>query len=557
MCRLSCILIVVAVSLDAFASDPTRQADLIIQGAHVYTADPAKPAAEAVAIWQGRIAYVGAADSAATYKGSATQILQLDGGVILPGLIDAHAHLMGLGKFLSELDLKDMASPGQIRAMVQDKQVITPKGEWIQGRGWDQNNWSTRQFPSAADLAGTEDNPVYLRRVDGHAAWVNQAAMSVCGITRDTPDPEGGRIVRDSSGAPTGVLIDNAEDLIVAHIPIPSFEEQIDRAKLAIHECIRFGLVGIHDAGVDSSSLEVYRQLDRDSLLTLRVYAMLSPGDTSFFSRQIEKGPSVEADGRLVIGAVKLYADGALGSRGAALLEPYSDDRGNKGLLVNRPEYLYDMTRRALGRGFQVCTHAIGDAGVHTVLDIYEKALRESAPPDPRLRIEHTQVVAPDDMPRFAKLGVIPAMQPTHATSDMGWAEARLGPERVKGAYAWRTLLKAGCRLPFGSDFPVESPNPLWGIYAAVTRQDHDGKPAGGWQPDERLTIYQAIRGFTLDAAYAEFADWMRGSIETGKTADFTILDKDICMLPPDSILATKVVYTIVAGKLVYRAPSK
>ncbi|MBI5867751.1 MAG: amidohydrolase [candidate division Zixibacteria bacterium] len=538
-----------------FAATP--QADLIIQGAHVFTADPARPVAEAIAVLQGRILYAGTEDSASTYAGPATQILKLDGGLVLPGLIDAHCHLVNLGKFLSELDLKGLRSPREALSKVQEKQRTTPKGRWIQGRGWDQNVWPTKQFPTASDLAGTDDNPVYLRRVDGHAAWVNQAAMAVCGITPDTPDPDGGRIIRDSSGAPNGVFVDNAEDLIVAHIPTPSFDEQLARAKLAIKECNRYGLVGIHDAGVDSSTLEVYRQLYRDSLLTLRVYAMLSPSDTGFFSRQIEKSPSVEADGRLVIGAVKLYADGALGSRGAALLEPYSDDPGNKGLLVNKPEYLYDMTRRALGRGFQVCTHAIGDAGVHTVLDVYEKALRESAPPDPRLRIEHTQVVAPDDKPRFAKLGVIPAMQPTHATSDMGWAEARLGPERVKGAYAWRTLLKAGCRIPFGSDFPVESPNPLWGIYAAVTRQDHDGKPAGGWQPDERLTIYQAIRGFTLDAAYAEFADWMRGSIETGKAADFTILDKDICMMPPDSILATRVVYTILAGKIVYTAPAQ
>ncbi len=542
-------------SLSADAATP--QADLIIQGAHVFTADPARPVAEAVAVLQGRILYAGSEDSASTFAGPATQTLKLNGGLVLPGLIDAHCHLVNLGKSLSELDLKGIRSPREVLSKVQDKQRTTPKGSWIQGRGWDQNIWPTKRFPTASDLEGTDDNPVYLGRVDGHAAWVNQAAMALCGITRDTPDPDGGRIIRDSSGSPTGVFVDNAEDLIVSHIPPPPFDEQLSRAKLAIKECNRFGLVGIHDAGVDSSTLEVYRQLYRDSLLTLRVYAMLSPVDTGFFSRQVEKGPSVEADGHLVIGAVKFYADGALGSRGAALLEPYSDDPGNKGLLVSKPEYLYDMTRRALGRGFQVCTHAIGDAGVHTVLDVYEKALRESSPPDPRLRIEHTQVVAPDDIPRFAKLGVIPAMQPTHATSDMGWAEARLGPERVKGAYAWRTLLKAGCRIPFGSDFPVESPNPLWGFYAAVTRQDHDGKPAGGWQPDERLTIYQAIRGFTLDAAYAEFADWMRGSIEMGKAADFTILDKDICMMPPDSILATRVAYTILAGKIVYSAQAK
>jgi hypothetical protein len=381
--------------------------------------------------------------------------------------------------------------------------------------------------------------------------------MQVCGITRDTPDPEGGKIVRDSAGDATGIFLDNAEDMIVAHLPKPAWDEQIAWAKAAIAECNRYGLVGVHDAGADSITLEVYRQLYRDSLLTLRIYAMLSPLDTAFFARQVEQGPSVEADGHLVIGAVKIYADGALGSRGAALLEPYSDDSGNKGLLVSKPEYLYDVSRKALAHGFQVCTNAIGDAGVRTVLDVYERVLHDASPPDPRLRIEHSQVIDSVDIPRFARLGVIPSMQPTHATSDMRWAEDRLGPERIKGAYAWRKLLNQGCRIPLGSDFPAESANPLWGIYAAVTRQDRKGSPAGGWHSEEKVSVEEAVRGFTIDAAYAEFSDWVRGSIELGKAADFTILDKDITSLPPDSILKTRVAYTIVGGKIVYSAPAK
>jgi len=532
-------------------------ADLILTGGRVYTVNPAQPTADAVAVFGGRILFVGSADSALSLRGPATRLIDLGGEIVLPGLIDAHTHLIGSGKFLSQLDLIGIQSPQQIRQMVLEKQKSVPSGKWIEGRGWDQNGWKGKQFPSWRDLQGTDANPVYLRRVDGHAVWINKTAMQICGITRATPDPAGGRIVRDSAGEPAGIFIDNAEDLIVAHMPKPSREDQIAWAKTAIAEFNRLGLVGVHDAGADSMALEVCRQLYRDTLLTLRVYAMLSPLDSSFFARQMQQGPSIEADGRLVIAAVKLYADGALGSRGAALLAPYSDDPGNQGLLVNRPEYLYDVAKLAVTHGFQVCTHAIGDAGVRTALDVYERVLRDAAPPDPRLRIEHSQVIAPSDIPRFAALGVIPSMQPTHATSDMPWAEDRLGPERIKGAYAWRTLLNQGARIPFGSDSPVESANPLWGIYAAVTRQDRQGSPAGGWQPQERLTVAEALRGFTIDAAYAEFSDWMRGSIEVGKAADFTILDKDICTLPADSILATHVVSTILAGKVVYQATAK
>jgi len=556
MNRLSLILLIIpaVVAMAALAAAPP--ADLILTGGRVYTVNPAQPVAEAVAILGSRILYAGSLDSALSFRGPVTKVLDVKGGIVLPGLIDAHAHLTGLGKFLLQLDLIGTTSPSAILQMVREKQKTTPKGKWIQGRGWDQNTWSAQQFPTWRDLAGADDNPVYLRRVDGHAAWINRAAMQVCGITRDTPDPEGGKIVRDSAGEPTGIFVDNAEDMIIAHMPKPTWDEQIAWAKAAIAECNRYGLVGVHDAGTDSITLEVCRQLYRDSLLTLRIYAMLSPLDGSFYARQVVQGPSVEADGRLVIGAIKLYADGALGSRGAALLEPYNDDPGNKGLLVNKPEYLYEMSRQAVAHGFQVCTHAIGDAGVRTVLDVYERVLREGSPPDPRLRIEHSQVIALSDIPRFAKLGVIPSMQPTHATSDMYWAGERLGPDRIKGAYAWRKLLDRGCRIPFGSDFPVESANPLWGIYAAVTRRDHEGWPSGGWYPEEKLSIQEALRGFTIDAAYAEFSDWIRGSIEIGKVADFTILDRDICAAPPDSILKTRVVYTIVGGKIVYAATS-
>lgn len=546
-------------SISFYMSGCSQQspADLIISGGRIYTMNPAETQVEAVAVRGDRIVYAGTAEGANKFRGDETTLLDLKGKTVLPGLIDAHAHLLSLGRSLVELDLVGTTSPQQIRDMVLKKAAETPQGGWISGRGWDQNDWEIKKFPTWRDLDGTESHPVYLRRIDGHAAWVNQAALKLCGIDRNTPDPKGGKIIRDQDGEPTGVFIDDAADLIALKMPLPPRDEQIRRLKSAIQKCHSVGLVGVHDAAIDSTKLDVFEELHRRGELTLRVNAMLydSSAARSWLKSWFERGHLETDDHYFKIRSVKLFADGALGSRGAALLEPYSDDPSNRGLLLKSTDELYQVTKPALEAGFQVCTHALGDLGVRTVLDAYERALKGASPGDYRLRIEHCEVISPADQPRFAALGVIPSMQPTHATSDMPWIEDRLGPERVKGVCVWRELLDSGCRIPCGSDFPVESPDPLWGIYAAVTRQDHEGRPEGGWYPRQKMTVEEAVRGFTIDAAYAEFAEDLKGSIEVGKLADFTILDRDIFEIPAREILDTQVRYTIVGGNIVYQSP--
>jgi predicted amidohydrolase YtcJ len=529
-------------------------ADLVISGGTIYTMDEDHPTAEAMLIRGGKIVFFGAEDAALTWTGKDAQRIDMRGGIALPGLIDAHTHVESIGKLLSQLDLVGAASPEEVRQMVLEALPLAPESSWIQGRGWDQNDWQKSEFPTFADLAGTESHPVYLRRVDGHACWVNQRGMEICGIDSSTEDPAAGLIVRDSQGNPTGVFIDNATDLIESFLDAPSFAERRGWVEKGIEECNRLGLVGAHDAGVDSVTLAIYRELADEGAMTLRVHAMLSSTDTDLVNSYLTSGPSVEADGFVSIRSIKVYADGSLGSRGAWLLKPYSDQPDHSGLAITSPDSMLALTQRALAAGFQTGAHAIGDRGVRETLNAFEKALADAGNPDARLRIEHSQVISPADIPRFAELGVIPAMQPTHATSDMYWAEERIGSKRIAGAYSWRTLLKSGARIPFGSDSPVESPNPLWGIYAAVTRQDHQGWPENGWRPEERLSVEEAVRGFTIDAAYAEFAERTRGSLRIGKLADITILDKDIFNIPPAEILKTRAVYTIIAGRIVYSA---
>jgi predicted amidohydrolase YtcJ len=390
-----------------------------------------------------------------------------------------------------------------------------------------------------------------LRRVDGHAAWVNKTALDRCGITKETADPFGGRIMRDAAGEPTGVLIDEAMDLVSDKIPDPSFEDRVRRLKLAIEECHKNGLTGIHDAGIEREDYEVLSYLAAKEQLGFRVYAMLDANDSTFAVERIRQGPMVD-NAYLTIRALKLYADGALGSRGAALIEPYSDDPTNSGLLMHPREVLLEWTVLALENGIQVCTHAIGDNGNRVILDVYEEALGRVNAADPRLRIEHAQIVHPDDIARFGRLGVIPVMQPTHATSDMYWAEDRVGAARVKGAYAWRSFIDAGCVIPCGSDFPVEGVNPLWGIYASVTRQDAKEWPDGGWYPEQRMTVDEAVRGFTEHAAFAGFLERLNGTLEPGKLADLTVLTSDLMKIEPKGILDTEVAMTVVGGEVVF-----
>ncbi len=528
----------------------TPVAELVITGGKIYTMNPDQPEVEALVSAGGRIVFVGSNEDALKFAGGETRVIDLAGGCALPGLIDAHAHMMNLGRFLSRVNLVGTNSIEQIRELTSTDE--TPGG-WIRGRGWDQNDWDVKEFPSWRDLEGVSDKPICLRRVDGHACWVNKQGLEISGVTRETPDPEGGRIMRDASGDPTGVFVDKAMELVWDQIPDASLEEYVGWARASIAECNKYGLVGMHDGGIDSMAIKAFQLLSNTNEMSLRIWGMLDGSDTALMKQFHDSGPRDTARGRLKLRAVKLYADGALGSRGAALLEPYTDEPDHSGLLQVSSDSLNTMANAAASRGFQVCMHSIGDAGVRYSLDALEKALSANPNPNARHRIEHAQVISPEDITRFAELGVIASMQPTHCTSDMYWAEDRVGSERIKGAYAWRTLLDSGARLTFGSDFPVEGVNPLWGIYAAVTRQDHKGWPEGGWRAQEAMTMSEAVRGFTLDACYAAFSENERGTLELGKLADITLLDLDIFSQKPIRLLNTSVTHTILGGKVVYR----
>jgi predicted amidohydrolase YtcJ len=478
-------------------------------------------------------------------------VINVTGATILPGLTDAHGHLYGLGLSLDTVNLVGLDSYDEAIVRVKDRAQRAQAGEWVLGRGWDQNRWPGKQFPTAAPLdAAIPDHPVWLRRVDGHAGVANSAAMRAAGVTAATRDPEGGRIIRDANGNPTGTFVDAAMSLIDTKVPAPSPELRKARVLAAAQAIAATGLTEMHDAGADGATIAAVKQLIDEKKFPIRVYQMVSD-DASLLDTWFRSGPLIAYGNRLTVRAVKCYADGALGSRGAALLEPYSDDPGNSGLLVSKEEHLADVAKRARAAGFQVNTHAIGDRGVRNVFEAYESAGATAAD---RFRIEHFQVVALPDFPRLAKSGIIASMQPTHATSDMYWAEDRVGPERIKGAYAWRTVLDSGARLALGSDFPVEAVNPFFGIYAAVTRQDQKGWPAGGWYPSQKLTLAEAIRGFTLDAAFAAFEEQSRGSIEPGKLADLTIVDGDLLTMPESDLFKAKVRMTVVGGEVVYGA---
>jgi len=474
--------------------------------------------------------------------------------------VDAHAHLLGLGRLLTELDLRGTRSEPEALDRVQEAAAAAPPGAWLLGRGWDQNQWPAARFPDRHGLdARAPDRPVFLVRVDGHAAWVNGRALAAAGIGPATPDPPGGRILRDAAtGEPAGVLVDAAMELVRRQIPEPSVEERMELLRRAQARCHEVGLTGVHDMGVDEATLEALRRLEARGELRLRVHALLEMGRVDL--GPYLSGPPPRGGGWLAVRGIKAYLDGALGSRGAALLAPYSDDPGNHGLILTEPRELLDLALRAFPRGWQLAAHAIGDRANRLALDVYEEALRRTGVPaeSVRPRIEHAQVLSAEDIPRFARLGVIASMQPVHCTSDMDWADERLGPERLPGAYAWRSLLRSGARLAFGSDFPVERPDPLEGILAAVTRQHPDGTPAGGFLPAERLAAEQALRAFTEGAAWASFDEDRLGRIAAGRAADVTVLDRDPTRLAEGTELAgSRVLLTLAGGEIVFQAPPR
>ena len=535
------------------ASAQQQPADLIVTNARIHTADANRPFAEALAVRGGRVAFVGSARGARALAGPNTRVVDLDGHTVVPGMVDAHAHLLGLGSALRRVDLVGTRSYDEVITRVVERARSTPAGEWIQGRGWDQNDWADTRFPTHEALSrAVPDHPVYLTRVDGHAALVNARALALAGVTAATPDPDGGRLLRDADGNPTGVLIDNAEDEVARVIPAPSRDELREAVLAAVAEVSRWGLTGVHDAGVSADVIDVYEELARQGRYDLRNYVMIRSGDETL-ARYFARGPqSALHDGRLWIRAIKISSDGALGSRGAALLEAYSDDPENRGLITTPFERVRDVAVRALQNGFQLNVHAIGDRANRMVLDAFEEALTTVPTADHRFRVEHAQIVHYQDIPRFAELDVIPSMQGSHQTSDMYWAMDRLGWTRVRGAYAWRSFLETGVVIPNGSDFPVESPNPLISFKAFVTRRDADGWPAGGWFPEQRTTREEALKSMTLWPAYAAFMEDVAGSLTAGKYADFVVLDQDIMSIDAERILDTKVLMTVLGGDVVY-----
>ncbi|MHB1311790.1 MAG: amidohydrolase [Gemmatimonadaceae bacterium] len=530
-------------------------ADLIISNGRIYTVDETRPVVDAVAIAGGKVLFAGNAAGALALKGAATRMVDLHGRTVIPGMVDAHGHVGGLGDALHIVDLTGTTSYDQVVARVAERAKTMPKGQWVLGRGWDQNDWGDTRFPTHDKLsAAVPDHPVYLVRVDGHAGLANARALQAASITAATQDPSGGHIERTADGSPAGVFVDNAQGLVRRAIPRES-RDDVKRAIVdAVKEAQRWGLTGVHDAGADVTDLDVYEELAKSGQLKFRLYAMISdnaPTIDAWFKR----GPLVAGyNGTLWVRSIKLYADGALGSRGAALLEPYSDDPRNSGLLISAPAHIQDVATRALRAGFQVNTHAIGDRGNRLVLDAYEAALKAVPTADHRFRVEHAQILNPDDIPRFAELGVIPSMQASHQTSDMYWAGTRLGDVRLHGAYAWRSLLNTGVVIPNGSDFPVEQVNPLISFHSAVSRQDARDWPPGGWYPEERMTREEALKSVTLWPAYAAFQEKVLGSLTPGKYADFVVLDQDIMRIPPELILHTRVLSTWVGGEKVYEA---
>ena len=532
----------------------TETADLALFGGVIHALDAACPRPEVVLVRGGRVLEGGGREL--LDRRGAGRAIDLQGATVVPGLIDAHAHFLGLGRLRSQVDLRDARSFDEVVARVVAAASRVPDGDFVLGFGWNQERWAEDGMPSHGRLsAATPRHPVLLRRVDGHATLANAEAMRRAGVGPSTEAPEGGEILRGPGGVPTGVFVDTAAGLLPKP-PDPS-DEQLERHALAAQEaCLAAGLTGVHDAGVDERSATLLQRLCAEGRLRLRLNVMLEADFSEdgaprpWLARRLAAGPVASARaGRFTARAVKVYLDGALGSRGAALLAPYSDRPDATGLLQLGRDALAARARACRDAGFQLCVHAIGDAANRMVLDVFEEALGASAGTDHRWRIEHAQVIAPEDLPRFARLGVIASVQPAHATSDRAMAEERLGPRRVRDAYAWQSLRRAGARLALGSDFPVEHENPLWGLFAAITRTDHDGLPAGGWRAEEALTRQQALRGFTLDAAFASFSDGELGSLSPGKRADFVVLPEDPLTCDAARLVAMRPIATWIGGR--------
>ena len=543
-------------TLGLSANAPTSHANtaLLIDNVRGYRVDEqGRHSFRALLIENGKVRDY---DAGAHSRAAKQNVAKFDGGgrTLLPGLIDAHGHVQGLGQEKRQIDLRGSASLAEALQRIKTFAATHPDQPWLLGRGWNQVLWQGKQFPTAADLdAIIADRPVLLERIDGHASWANSAAMKRAGISATTRDPDGGQIIRDSSGNATGIFIDNAMNLLHQHVPAVSDNERLAQYREALNELASLGMTGVHDASISPHDYQLYQQLGQQAALPIRVYAMLA--DSAEARKLMQSAPpKPQFANKLYLQSVKAWADGALGSRGAAMLADYSDHPHHRGLMLYSPAQLLELTQLGVSNGWQMNIHAIGDAGNRVVLDTLAQVARDGKARALRHRIEHAQVVALTDIPRFKSQQVIASIQPTHATSDMNMAEARVGSERIQGAYAWRKLLDAGARLAGGSDFPVELANPFYGLHAAITRSDRNGQPPGGWYPAEKLSRDEALRVFTHDAAYAGHMETITGSLAVGQYADFILVDRDFFTVPEADIAETKVLSTWVAGEKIFSA---
>lgn len=536
---------------------PPARATLVLRGGPLRSLDPQCDGASAVALVDGRIAWVGDAADAAPWIGPATEVVELAGRAVLPGFADAHLHLSGLADLLVEVDLVGTRSFAEVVQRVAARAAELPDGTWVMGRGWDQNDWPDTQLPHHAALSeAIPRHPVVLTRIDGHALLANRAALDAAGVGTASVAPDGGRIHFDDSGEPTGVLVDNAMGLVRSLLPEAPRAERRRRLAVAIAHLHAHGITSVHDAGIDADTVRLFAEMARAGELPLRVHAMLRADDPELRRPRVDSGwPSADLTGQglLAVRAIKAMADGALGSRGAALLRPYADEPGQRGLVLADHEGVAELASFALAHGWQLCTHAIGDRANRIVLDAYEQALTARPTNDHRFRVEHAQIIDPADIPRFAQLGVTPSMQAQHQTSDMPWAGERLGEERLAGAYAWRALLDTGVTIPGGSDAPVEVLDVPAALHAAATRQDADDQPPGGWHAEQCMTRAEALAHVTLWPAWAAFHEDDLGSITPGKRADLVVLSADPLTVPASDLDDLVVELTVFDGQVVYR----
>ncbi|MEN8904907.1 MAG: amidohydrolase family protein [Clostridiales bacterium] len=549
------ISVLVIFSLVFLACFKNNYADTIYINGNIYTVNSKYPKATTLAIKGQTLQYVGNKRGIKKYIGRKTKIINLDGKTVIPGIVESHMHFPMLGENLLKLDLYWKSLP-DIIASVENQVKNSSQGEWIQGFGWNNEIWEDKNYPTKEMLDPiSPDNPVVLERTDAHMVWANSKALEVAGITAETEDPQGGEIIKDKDGNPTGCLKDNAMNLIT--LPPYSKERKKEALLKAQDELLSLGITSCGNAGSPMNDIANMKELYQSDKLKIRIYCMVGGlwGEDPLENAQeyYKTGPEIGLyDNRFTVNTVKVFADGSLGSRSAALLEDYSDQPGNKGLLMYSDEELYNIIKDIRKNGFQASVHAIGDASIHQVLDVYERVLKEAPLKDHRYRSEHFQVSTLDDINRLAKLKVIPAMQPTHATSDKNMAEDRIGSERMNGAYAWRKILSTGSIIAGGSDAPVELANPYHGLYAAVTRMDREGTPPGGWYPEECMTRTEALKSFTIWSAYAQFEDKIKGSLRKGKLADFVVLDRDYFKCPDSEIKDIKALMTILGGEKVY-----